>query len=124
MKSMQLTAKQRKEREKLVDKEEKRLHDIFRDIPQEKQNVVEGLIIQAARMRVMLNYMWEDIQENGEYDMFQQSQNVPAYERERPIARLYNTRDQSYQRVMKQLTDLLPKDAKPVETDEPVDDYV
>ncbi|RRJ49932.1 hypothetical protein EIM20_30485, partial [Pseudomonas aeruginosa] len=69
------------------------------------KKVVEGLIIQAARMRVMLNYMWEDIQENGEYDMFQQSQNVPAYERERPIARLYNTRDQSYQRVMNQLTD-------------------
>ena len=39
----------------------------------------------------MLNYMWQDIQENGEYEMFQQSQNVPAYERERPVARLYNT---------------------------------
>ncbi|PTK70205.1 hypothetical protein BUZ24_12070, partial [Staphylococcus haemolyticus] len=42
----------------------------------------------------------------------------------RPVARLYNTRDQSYQRVIKHLTDLLPKDKKPVETDEPFDDYV
>ena len=52
----------------------------------------------------MLDYMWKDIQENGEYTMFQQSQNLPSYERERPVARLYNTRDQSYQRVIKQLT--------------------
>lgn len=110
--------------DKNVIKERKRLEEIYKDIPSEKLKVVEGLVIQAARLRVMLDYMWEDIQENGEYTMFQQSQNLPSYERERPVARLYNTRDQSYQRAIKQLTDLLPKEAKPVETDEPVDDYV
>lgn len=110
--------------DKNVVKERKRLEAIYKDIPSEKFKVVEGLIIQAARLRVMLDYMWKDIQENGEYNLFQQSQNLPSYERERPVARLYNTRDQSYQRVIKQLTDLLPKDKKPVETDEPVDDYV
>lgn len=121
--NMELDEKQRQEREKLVIKEEKRLLEIYKDLPNEKLKVAQGLIKQAARNRVMLNYMWEDIQENGEYDLFQQSQNVPAYERERPVARLYNTRDQSYQRAIKQLTDLLPKESKPVETDEPVDDY-
>lgn len=110
--------------DKNVIKERKRLEAIYKDIPSEKLKVVEGLIIQAARLRVMLDYMWKDIQENGEYNMFQQSQNLPSYERERPVARLYNTRDQSYQRVIKQLTDLLPKENKQVETDEPVDDYV
>lgn len=122
--NMELTEEQRREREKLVKKEEKRLLEIYKDLPNEKLKVAQGLIKQAARNRVMLNYMWDDIQENGEYDLFQQSQNVPAYERERPVARLYNTRDQSYQRAIKQLTDLLPKEARPVETDEPVDDYV
>ncbi|WP_436958438.1 hypothetical protein [Staphylococcus succinus] len=121
---MELTEEQRLEREKLVKKEEKRLLEIYKDLPNEKLKVAQGLIKQAARNRVMLNYMWDDIQENGEYDLFQQSQNVPAYERERPVARLYNTRDQSYQRAIKQLTDLLPKEARPAETDEPVDDYV
>lgn len=110
--------------DKNVIKERKRLEKIYKDIPSEKLKVVEGLVIQAARLRVMLDYMWRDIQENGEYTMFQQSQNLPSYERERPVARLYNTRDQSYQRVIKQLTDLLPKENKAVETDEPVDDYV
>lgn len=122
--NMELNEEQRLEREKLVKKEEKRLLEVYKDLSNEKLKVAQGLIKQAARNRVMLNYMWEDIQENGEYDLFQQSQNVPAYERERPVARLYNTRDQSYQRAIKQLTDLLPKESKPVETDDPVDDYV
>ncbi|PTJ85085.1 hypothetical protein BU055_02020 [Staphylococcus succinus] len=121
---MEFTEDQRREREKLVKKEEKRLLEIYKDLPSEKLKVATGLIVQAARLRVMLNYMWEDIQENGEYDLFQQSDKAPPYERERPIARLYNTRDQSYQRVIKQLSDLLPKEHKIEETDEPVDDYV
>lgn len=92
--------------------ERERLLEIYKDIPSDKLKVAEGLIIQAARLRIMLNYMWKDIQENGEYAMFQQTDKAPPYERERPVARLYTTRDQSYQRVIKQLTDLLPKEKK------------
>lgn len=82
---------------------------LFKEIPPSKLKVVEGLIIQAARLRVLLNEMWMDISENGDYEMFSQSDKTEPYERERPVARLYNTRDQSYQRVIKQLTDLLPE---------------
>ncbi|MGE7874797.1 hypothetical protein [Bacillus paramycoides] len=96
------------EREVLVNKEKNRLKRLFKDIPPSKLKVVEGLIIQAARLRVLLNEMWMDISENGDYEMFSQSDKTEPYERERPVARLYNTRDQSYQRVIKQLTDLLP----------------
>ena len=103
--------------EKVVQ-ERKRLLDIYEDVPQDKLNVVEGLIIQAARLRVMLDYMWEDIQENGENMLFTQSEKTEPYERERPVARLYNTRDQSYQRIIKQLSDLLPK--KDDEPEKPV----
>ncbi|HDR6300259.1 TPA: hypothetical protein QCU59_004048 [Bacillus cereus] len=97
------------EREVLVNKEKNRLKRLFKDIPPSKLKVVEGLIIQAARLRVLLNEMWMDISENGDYEMFSQSDKTEPYERERPVARLYNTRDQSYQRVIKQLTDLLPE---------------
>ncbi|MBW3491141.1 hypothetical protein [Bacillus sp. FDAARGOS_1420] len=98
------------EREMLVNKEKNRLKRLFKDIPPSKLKVVEGLIIQAARLRVLLNEMWIDISENGDYELFSQSDKTEPYERERPVARLYNTRDQSYQRVMKQLTDLLPEE--------------
>ena len=42
--------------------------------------VVEGLIIQAARLRVLLNEMWMDISENGDYEMFSQSDKTEPYE--------------------------------------------
>ncbi|WP_253345459.1 hypothetical protein [Staphylococcus equorum] len=70
---MKLNEEQRKERERLVAKEEKRLLEIYKDLP---------------------------------------------------IARLYNTRDQSYQRAIKQLTDLLPKEHTQTESNEPSTDYL
>ncbi|HEF5705420.1 hypothetical protein P7D05_21135 [Bacillus paranthracis] len=96
------------ERETLVGKEKNRLKRLFKDIPPNKLKLVDGLIIQAARLRVLLDEMWVDISENGDYELFSQSDRTDPYERERPVARFYNTRDQSYQRVIKQLTDLLP----------------
>ena len=98
------------EREVLVTEERERLRELFKEIPSNKIKVVEGLIVQAARLRVLLNEMWIDITENGDYELFSQSDKTDPYERERPVARLYNTRDQSYQRIIKQLTDLLPVD--------------
>ncbi|PGT50190.1 hypothetical protein COD86_30945, partial [Bacillus cereus] len=61
------------EREILVNKEKKRLQRLFKDIPPNKLKVVEGLIIQAARLRVLLDEMWVDISENGDYELFSQS---------------------------------------------------
>ncbi|MEB7428375.1 hypothetical protein NGC25_14025 [Enterococcus faecalis] len=95
------------ERDKLVKKEKNRLMRLFKNIPENKKKAVQGLIIQAARLRILLDEMWEDISENGDYEMFSQSEKQEPYERERPVAKLYNSRDVSYQRVIKQLTDLI-----------------
>lgn len=100
------------ERDALVQKEKNRLNRLFKEIPTNKKKSVEGLIIQAARLRVLLNEMWIDITENGDYEYFSQSEKQDPYERERPVAKLYNSRDVSYQRVIKQLTDLLPEDKR------------
>lgn len=97
------------DRDVLVMKEKNRLNRLFKEIPPNKKKAVEGLIIQAARLRVLLNEMWVNISENGDYEMFSQSDKQEPYERERPIAKLYNSRDISYQRIIKQLTDLLPE---------------
>lgn len=100
------------ERELLVKKEKNRLRNLYKNIPPNKFKTVEGLIIQAARLRILLNENWDDIAENGDYEQFTQSDKTEPYERERPVARLYNTRDKMYQSVIKQLTDLLPPDAQ------------
>lgn len=96
-------------RDKLVDKEKNRLTKLFKDIPEGKKKVVEGLIVQAARLRVSLDELWQDLTENGDYEEFTQSEKTPSYERERPAAKLYNARDLAYQRIIKQLSDLLPE---------------
>jgi len=101
-----------KVRNKLVDAEIKRLKKIFKDISPDKMEVVTGLITQTARLRILLDEMWIDITEKGDYDLFSQSENQTPYERERPIAKQYNSRDQSYQRVIKQLTDYLPDEKR------------
>lgn len=96
-------------REKLVKNEEVRLTELYKDIPENQKKIVEGLIVQASRLRVLLNEMWIDITENGDYELFSQSEKQEPYERERPVAKLYNSRNDSYYRIIKQLSDFLPE---------------
>lgn len=98
--------------ESRVADEKKRLENIFDKIPRDKLNVVEGLITQAARLRVLLDDNWKDIIENGEYEKFKQSENQIAYDRKRPIVENYDNRDKTYQSIIKQLTDLLPQNER------------
>lgn len=95
-------------RNDLVNKERARLKRIFSNVEENKMKIVEGLIMQAARLKILLDEMWIDISEKGDYELFSQSEKLEPYERERPVAKLYNSRDQSYQKVIKQLIDLLP----------------
>ena len=66
--------------ENLVLKKKKGCKVLYKDIPSNKLKVVDGLIIRA-RLRVMLDYMWEDIKEKGDYDLFTQSEKAPPYEK-------------------------------------------
>ena len=88
----------------------KRLKRIYKSLPKTQLAVCDGLIVQAARLRVRLNQLWTDIQENGETEMFSQSDKTDPYERERPAARLFTATDKNYQSIIKQLNDLCPPD--------------
>lgn len=105
------------ERERLVKKEKMRLQKLYKDIPEKQKKLTEGLIVQAARLRILLDEMWVDITENGDYDLFSQSEKQDPYERERPVAKMYNSRNDSYCRILKQLSDILPEE-KPDDSDE------
>ena len=93
-----------------ADEEEERLREKLSNIPKDKLEAAEGLIVQAARLRVLLDDNWNDILENGEYERFQQSENLKPYDRKRPIVDNYDARDKTYKEIIKQLTDLIPKD--------------
>ncbi|WP_338066853.1 hypothetical protein [Evansella clarkii] len=95
--------------ENRVEEEVERLQNLLENIPKNQLKVVEGLITQAARLRILLDDNWKDILENGEYEKFSQSENQVPYDRKRPIVENYDNRDKTYQAIIKQLTDLSPQ---------------
>lgn len=100
------------EMEKRVSEEVKRFNNLFKDIPKSQKELAEGLIIQAARLRILLDDNWKDILENGEYEKFKQSENQIPFDRRRPIVENYDNRDKTYQAIIKQLTEMLPQGKK------------
>lgn len=98
-------------------KEERRLRRIYRTIDKDNKAIIDGLIQRAAYMRVTLEDYEKDLDEKGYVELFTQSEKTEPYERERPVARLYNTMNKNYQSIIKQLGDLVPKEVKVVEDD-------
>ena len=70
-----------------------RLSQIYKDLPPNEFAVAEGLIIQAARLRVRLDKLWRDLKKNGEVELFTQSATTAPYEKKRPAACLLYTSD-------------------------------
>ncbi|PEP92997.1 hypothetical protein [Bacillus toyonensis] len=106
-------------KEERVKKEINRLKRIYKEMPKDTFMVVEGLIVEAADLRVRLEDIRKDLDEKGYDEMFSQSENQEPYERERPTARRYISMNKSYQTIMKQLGDYIPKpDAKKKEEDD------
>ena len=98
------------EKKKVITEESeiKRLTKIYKSLPPNEFAIAQGLIVQAARLRVLLNDLWQDIQEHGEVEMFSQSEKTEPYERERPVARLFTSTDKNYQSIIKQLNEMTP----------------
>ncbi|MDP4174131.1 MAG: hypothetical protein Q8933_09200 [Bacteroidota bacterium] len=109
--------KQELNKDERIYKEESRLRKIYKKIPKNIFTVADGLIRRAAYMRVALEDYERDLDENGYVELFTQSEKTDPYERERPVARLYNSMNKNYQSIIKQLTDLLPKQGKTIEDD-------
>lgn len=91
-----------------VKHEVNRLRRILDALPAEKMAVAEGLIVQAARLRVQLDELYADLEANGRTEMFQQSEKCEPYERERPAAAMFVKLDKNYQSVMKTLAEMVP----------------
>ena len=89
-----------------------RLTEIYRGLPPKQFALAQGLIIQAARLRVRLDKLWAELEEKGETEWFTQSEKTDPYERERPASRTFTATDKSYQSIIKQLNDMIPTDAE------------
>ena len=86
---------------RITEKSEiERLTEIYKDLPPNQFAVAQGLIVQAARLRVRLDKLWRDIKKGGEVELFTQSEKTEPYERERPAARLFTATDKNYQSII------------------------
>ena len=115
--------KKKSKREQAINREIARLTKNFSSIDGKKRSIIRGLIDRAAFMRVSLDEMEVDLDKNGFTELFSQGDQVP-YERKRPTADLYNTMNANYQKIIKQLTDLTPKEEPKQDTGDGFDEFV
>ena len=106
-----------------IEEEIKRLTKIFRGLELKKKNTTVGLIERAAFMRIKLKELEEDINVYGFTEWFQQGEQEP-YKRQRPEAQIYCSLNTGYQKIIKQLTDLLPKEELKKSESDGFDDFV
>ena len=85
-----------------------RLSVLYQNIPSNKRALVDGLVWQAARLRVSLDDLYADLQKNGNTEMFKQANDGVEFPRERPESKIFATRDKSYLSIIKKLDELLP----------------
>ena len=107
-----------------IKKEQKRLMELYSEIEEKRKIAALGLIERAAFLKVKLEFLEDDLNEHGFVEMFSQGNQEP-YERQRPNANLYTAFNGSYQKCIKQLTDLLPKESeKPKELSDGFESFV
>ena len=107
-----------KTKDERIKTEDRRLRALFKDLPKDAKALYDGLLKRAAYMRATLEDYEQDLDEKGYVESFLQSKDLMPYERERPVARLYNAMNKNYQSIIKQLKDALPVQATVDVTDE------
>lgn len=114
-----------KTKENRIKAEKKRLSQNYKDLAPARKAVAEGLINRAAFMRVELEDLESDLLVNGWTEPFQQGKNQDPYDRARPQGQTYNAVNANYQKIIKQLDSMLPKEELPTcDPEDGFDDFV
>lgn len=97
------------ERDERIEVEKTRIEDILSVLDDEKIKVAEGLIAEAAFMRITLEDLKDSINEDGSIDIMPQGEY--SIRRQSPEVQIYNTMIQRYNTTYKELFNLLPKES-------------
>ena len=103
--------------ESMLEVERKQLKNKYKTAISGKELALNRLIEQAARCKVLLDLGIEDLSKNGDTELFTQSPNSPPYERQRPAAQLYISREKNYLAILKALDSIIPQAAPKTEVD-------
>jgi hypothetical protein len=114
----------KKTKKNRIKAEKTRLEQNYAGLTKSKKQIANGLIERAAFMRVELEDLEEYLAEHGWTEPFSQGDQKP-YDRARPQGQTYNTMNANYQKIIKQLDGMLPKeDAKPQTENDGFDEFV
>ena len=94
------------EKQKAIKKEITKLRRLFKNLPKDKRQAADGLIQEAAFMRVTLEEARHIIDQQGIIEVFEQGSQ--RFLREHPATKVYNTMINRYASVCKQIFDMIP----------------
>lgn len=103
-----MASKKELTKDEKIKKEVSRLNRILKEVDDKKKKTVEGLIKEAAFMRITLEELRDCINENGVIDEMCQGEYTIL--RESPYVKTYNTMIQRYTTINDKLLALLPKE--------------
>lgn len=112
-------------KEQRIKSEYNRLKKLYKGLPACKLALAEGMIESAAFKRVEMQDLQAFLEKNGWSEMFSQGNQKP-YARSRPEGDKYVSLDTAYQKAIKLLDAMLPKEeqAKQGDPDDGFDDFV
>lgn len=100
-------AKKEKTREEKVASEYRRISKALKAIPEDKQNVAKKLIEEAAYLTQIIADARAEIDNKGIIELYQNGANQSG-RKKNPAVEIYDRAVNSYSKIIKQLTDLLP----------------
>lgn len=104
------------EKEKKIKQEVSRLKKNYKDLEKEKVKILDGLVNEAAFLKISLEETREILTKEGLTEIFKQGKQ--EFERERLQVKIYLNFMKLYSSVMKQLIDIIPSNTKQEEEDE------
>lgn len=93
-----------KEYEKLVDKEYKRIYDIFSEADDKQLELIDGMIWECARLRVELDSLYLTIKMTG---LIKVNPTNPLQQKELPVAKLIIKARANYLNYIAKLSSIL-----------------
>ncbi|EJA6394243.1 hypothetical protein [Clostridioides difficile] len=103
------------EKEKKIKQEVSRLKKNYKDLEKEKNKILDGLVNEAAFLKISLEETREILIREGLTEIFKQGKQ--EFERERLQVKIYLNFMKLYTSVMRQLIDIIPSDIKQEEED-------
>ena len=91
-----------------IKKESKKLNEIFKNLDETTRNTVENLVEEAAFMAVTLEETRQIITRDGVIENYQNGENQKGIKKSSAVE-VYDKMVNTYARIIKQLTELLPK---------------